>query len=174
MSFKVIAAASLAVAGTAAAQGKERAPQSPLVEALARCKSQTEDAARLRCYDAAAGALTDAAAQGEVVVVNKQELKTARRSLFGFNLPKLPFFDGDDTQEEEQKEVEATVRAAQMLADGKWLVTLDTGATWQTTESTRGEPAPKRGKSVRIKKGALGSYILSVDGGRKLRAMRIR
>lgn len=174
MSFKLIAAACLAVAGAAAAEARERAPQSPLVEALARCKAQAEDAARLRCYEAAAGALTAAAAQGEVVVVNQRDLKTARRSLFGFSLPGVPFFGGDDSQDKEQNEVESKVRAAEMLADGKWLVILDTGATWQTTEATRGEPAPKRGEIVRIKKGALGSYVFSVEGGRKHRAMRLR
>ena len=85
MSLKATVAACLILTGAASADAKEKADarektaQSPLVDALARCRAQSDDAARLRCYDAAAGALTAAAVRGDVVVVDQQDLRKARR-----------------------------------------------------------------------------------------------
>ena len=173
MSLQMILAASFALSVAAAAEAKQTAVHSPLVEALARCKAQTEDAARLRCYDAAAGALTAAAAKGDVVVVDQQDLKTARRSLFGFSVPKLPFFGGDKSGQEAPDEITASINSVRPLGNGKWQLRLEDGALWETTEASSFIRDPKAGNPVMIKRGALGSYMMRIGGQRALRAKRV-
>ena len=158
-------------AAASPAQAQDAPQQSPLVEALANCRSEADDAVRLRCYDAAAGALAEASSKGEVVLVDRNEVRRTRRSLFGFNLPKLPFFGGDDSQGEENDEVDVTLTSARMIDSGKYMLSFDDGSTWQTTE---GKPIrPRKGDKVTIKKASLGSYFLRV-GGRSVRGMRVK
>jgi hypothetical protein len=162
-----------AVPAAAGAKTREKPPQSPLVQALAGCRAQTDDAARLRCYDAAAGALTAAAAEGNVVVVDQQDLKQARRSLFGFSLPKLPFFGGDRSAEDAPEELTAKISSARALGYGKWQVRIEDGAVWETTDSFGNMREPRPGNEVLIKRGALGSYMMRIAGQRAVRAKRV-
>jgi len=107
------------------------------------------------------------------MVVDKAEVRKARRSLFGFSLPRLPFFAGDDSADDQPDEMEATIAGARGIGYGKWMLELDTGAKWQTTESARFQKDPRPGDKIKIKKGVMGSYFLSIDGRRGLRGMRI-
>ncbi len=168
-----IAGATAVVAAAAGAQAPKPA-QSPEMKAAISCRAETDERARLKCYDSAVAALAQAAEQGQLLVVTREEVRKARRSLFGFSLPKLPFFEQDGAQDEPQQEIEASVRNARSLGYGKWVVELDGGAVWQTTEARPTDPVPRPGQKVRIKKAALGSYMLSVNGGRGIRAMRVR
>lgn len=173
MHLRHIAAPLVCLLAAGAAEAQTKPEQSPLVQSLANCRAQTDDMARLRCYDQAAGALTEAAAQGNVVVVDQQDLKRARRSLFGFSLPKLPFFRGDESASEQQDEIAASVASARSLGYGKWRITLDSGAVWETTEASSSARNPQPGNPVLIKRGALGSYMMRIDGRRGLRSKRI-
>jgi hypothetical protein len=173
MSLKATVAACLILTGAASADAKEKAAQSPLVDALTRCRGQSDDAARLRCYDAAAGALTAAAVRGDVVVVDQQDLKKARRSLFGFSVPKLPFFGGDRSADEQSDELTASIKSARAIGNGKWQMRLEDGALWETTEASSVISDPKPGNAVVIKRGALGGYMIRIAGQRALRAKRV-
>ena len=173
MRMTATAAACLMLAWSGSAFGKESRTESPLVRALAACRATADDAARLRCYDAAAGALTSAAAKGDVVVVDQQDLKKARRSLFGFSMPKLPFFGGDRSADEAPDELTAKITSARSLGHGKWQVRLEDGAVWETTEASSMVADPRPGNSVWIKKGALGGFMMRVAGQRALRAKRV-
>jgi hypothetical protein len=165
----IVVAASVLIAGPAHAQSA--AAQSPLIADLARCKVQTDETARLRCYDVAVAALDDASRKGEVIVVNRDDVRKTRRSLFGFNLPKLPFFGGDDSQDEEAEEVDVTIRSFHTTDYGKYVIDFDDGSRWQTTESR--PLRPRAGDKVTIKKASMGSYFLRV-GGRSVRGMRTK
>lgn len=145
------------------------------VSAVVECRALTDDAARLRCYDEAVATLSAATASGAIVVVDREAVRNTRRSLFGFSLPKLPFFRGDTSQEEEEaREVEAVIKSASNLGYDKWQIVLEDGATWQTTEPSAQMATPRAGRSVKIRRAAMGSYMVSVDGGRSVRAMRVR
>jgi hypothetical protein len=160
------------VAGEAAfAQSK--APSSPLVQAIAACRGQTDDAARLRCYDRAAGALADAAAKGSVVVVDREDVRKTRRSLFGFTLPKLPFFSGDNSQDDQEEQISAKIASAGAIGHGLFRMRLEDGAMWETTEASSVISPPKAGNQVLIKRGPLGSYMIRIAGQRGIRAKRV-
>jgi hypothetical protein len=152
---------------------KPQAEQAPLVQALANCRAQSDDAARLRCYDAAAAALTDAAARGSVVLVDQEDVRKTRRSLFGFSLPKLPFFSGDKSADDQQDELTAKIASAGPIGYGKWRIKLEDGALWETTEASSAVSDPRAGNEVKIKRGPLGSYMIRIAGQRGLRAKRV-
>jgi hypothetical protein len=151
------------------------APKDPsaLVRSLTECQRQTDDPARLRCYDAAVSALTEATTSGKVVMVDREEVRRTRRSLFGFSLPKLPFFRGDDSSEDQQDELTAKVASAGSAGYGKYRIKLEDGALWETTESSSAVRDPAAGDTVVIKKGPLGSYMMRISGQRALRAKRV-
>jgi hypothetical protein len=151
----------------------EKASRNPLIGALVKCMAEADGDARLRCYDAAASALDEATAAGTVMVVDREDVRRARRSLFGFSLPKLPLFGGDNTQEEQPDEIEAKIRSVRSLGYGKWVIVLDGGARWQTTDTASFQQDPKSGDTIKIKKAAMGSYFLSVNGRRAVKGMRI-
>lgn len=170
----VIGAAAFVVMSSAAAAQEREADNSALLTSVLSCRELTDDQARLRCFDAAAARLSEASSAGSLVVVDREAVRRTRRGLFGFNLPRLPFFRGDTSQEEEITEMEGTIRGVRALDYGKWTLVLEDDSAWQTTEADSRNPAPRVGQSVRIRRGALGSYIMSIGGARGVRAMRIR
>lgn len=146
----------------------------PLAAAVLECRNQADEGARLRCYDAAVAAFAQAMNAGDVVLVDRQEVRQTRRSLFGLSMPNLPFFRGDDSQEEEIEEIQGTIQSASVDRHRKWTVVLDSGAVWRTTESYRGFKQPEPGKTVTLKKGTMGGYWLSLEGEGAVRALRVR
>jgi hypothetical protein len=172
--FKVnfLAAALLAVASGASAAKPQQA-KSPLVQGLFDCRAQPDAGARLRCYDAAAAALYDATVKGGVVMVSQEDVRKTRRSLFGFGVPKLPFFSGDDSADEAADELTAKIVSAGPVGYGKWRVKLEDGGTWETIEAIPLRRDPKAGDEVVIKRGPLGSYMMRIAGQRAARAKRV-
>jgi hypothetical protein len=173
MDIRHILAAGAAILLAPAAMAAPTDAQLPLVRGLAECQRQTEDAARLRCYDAAVAALTEATTSGKVVMVDREDVRKTRRSLFGFSLPKLPFFRGDNSSDDQQDELTAKIASFGPIGNGKYRVKLEDGALWETTESSSAINDPDVGDTVLIKKGPLGSYMMRISGQRALRAKRV-
>lgn len=161
------------VAGpSAAAPAQDRSAPSSLIDALSKCLAIAADAERLACHDAAARRLVDANQRREVVVVDREEVKKTRRSLFGFSLPRIGLFGskGPDTGEEID-EVEVAITSAAPARNGYMRFTLEGGAQWTTTEPWLSR-APKTGEKLTIKKGAMGGYFVKLSNTRAVRAMR--
>jgi hypothetical protein len=158
------------------AQEKAEGGLPATLEGLAACKAIPEDAARLACFDRESGELIAAAGTGEVRMVNREEVKKVRRSLFGFSLPKIGLFGRDETEKpEEIEELTSTVVSAQPVGYGKFRIRIEDGdAIWETTESSPTFLQPKRGDKVHIKSGALTSYWLTVNDKRRVRAKRVQ
>lgn len=141
---------------------------------LATCRAIKDDAQRLACFDTAAGSLLAARSSGQVQVVDQGSLKEVRRNLFGFALPKLPFFRGDTSQDSAPDEIASQIVSARGLGYGKYRVTIKDGnAVWETTETYENLDPPSAGQKVLIKKGALGSYVLRFNGQRGIRGRRV-
>lgn len=156
------------------ASAQQAPPPSPLVGALAACRNLTDDAARLACYDKASEALTGAAARGDIAVVDRDQVRKVRRSLFGFAVPKFPFFDRKDDKDDEPKEIITSVQGFGGAGNGRFRVVLaDSYGTWETTESAPLRD-PKNGDKVTIKSGVMGSYFMQIGKQRWVRARRVR
>jgi hypothetical protein len=147
------------------------AARTAVLQGLMDCRKVQGDAARLACFDAAAAAMDAAEAKGDIVVVDREQARAARRQAFGFSLPSLAIFDRGETPEDLDR-VSAAIARAYQQGDGKWVVELDGGAVWLQTDSEPLPRAPKAGSRAEIRKAAMGSYFMNIDGQRALRMRR--
>ena len=165
-----LGAAVLLAAASAAA--KTPAPISPYINALEQCRQIADSAQRLACYDKAAPALVTASRSGEVNVVDRGQLRQARRSLFGFAMPKLPFFSGDQSAGDTPDQIETTIKSVRDLGYGKYRIVIAEGdAAWETTEESF--RSPRAGQKIVIRRGPMGSYFLRIDGNAGVKGMRV-
>jgi len=142
------------------------------------CRTITDAAARLACFDQSVSALAGAQEAKQLVVVDKAEIREARRGLFGFKLPKIRLFGGGDDGDDDDNAVEARVDSleAKVTAvggdSGSWVLTLDTGARWQQID---GEyiNRPSVGADLSIKRGQLGGYTAKIGTGRAFKVRRL-
>jgi len=165
-----LGAGALLLAGSAAA--KAPAPISPYINALEQCRQIADSGQRLACYDKAAPALVTASRTGQVNVVDRGQLREARRSLFGFAMPKLPFFSGDPSAGDTPDQIETTIKSAWDLGYGKYRIKVTEGdGVWETTEETNHEP--RSGQKIVIRRGPLGSYFLRINGNVGVKGRRV-
>ena len=161
-------------ASAAIGQAQPQAAQRPeLFEALVRCRTITEDAARLQCFDNAAAALQAATERREVVVVDRQQVRESRRRLFGLPLPRLPVFGGDDDDDEEEiSSIESNVVSAHQVGYGRWVVRLEDGSTWAQTDDNVIAARPRAGQPVRVNRASFGTFMMRVNGQPGVRVRR--
>ncbi len=143
-----------------------------VITELTACRSNTDATARLACFDAASAKLAEATAKGDVKIVDREDIRATRRSLFGFAIPHVAFFKGDDTAEDTPSEIDTTLKSVGASEYGKVTLTMDDGAVWRTTEPLPRDP--RAGMPIHLKRGALGNYFLRVGTMRPVTAQRIR
>jgi hypothetical protein len=160
----------VAIPAQAKKDGDQPTPE--VFSAVVDCRSISDDAARLACFDAAVGKLADAQAAKEVMVLSSEEVRRTKRGLFGFVLPKFGLFGGDDDEDgiEPLKELTATI-ASFSGGTGRYVFTLDDGAVWEQTDGAYLK-RPKAGSQIVIRRAALGSYMARVDDGIGFRIKR--
>jgi hypothetical protein len=156
-----------------AAPAQAAEPPAP-IRGLAACRAIADNAQRLACFDREAAALVASVEKNETVLLDKQEVRKTKRSLFGFSLPRLPFFGGDkdpDRDEPEFTQIDTPIKTIRNIGYGKFRFTVDDGAVWETTEGINAFPKP--GQKVLIKKGLMGSYFIKFEGTRSVKGMRV-
>lgn len=172
----------LLIAAPAAAADKPKQASPAVVQKLLDCRALTDSAARLACLDAGVAALAGAVENRDVLVADKEEVKKARRGLFGLALPSFNLFgaDKDEVAEGEKKdergaltEIEATITAARPSRTAGWRFVLDDGSTWLQTDAINLRHDPKPGMKIRIRRAAMGSYLANVDGQLAIRVKRV-
>ncbi|HEX8444478.1 MAG TPA: hypothetical protein VF631_12615 [Allosphingosinicella sp.] len=145
-----------------------------LLKNLTGCRTIAESTARLACFDRAAAAIDQAEARKDLVVVDRDQLRTTRRTLFGLTLPNLSVFGDDSDTEEGVSRIESTIKAAYPNAYGRWILTLADGAQWEQADSRSLASEPRPGRSIKIRKAAMGSYLANIDGQTAIRVRRMR
>ena len=175
--MRVIAITIIAVTAVSFPPGQSYAKnstpeRSALLTALSRCRTVTPDAERLTCLDRTAGALDEAELQGDVAVIERIQIREARRQLFGFAMPTLPSIFGRDDPEERINSVETTLLSAGQGLDGKWLFRLADGSEWRQIDSMPVRFQNRTGMDVRVRSAALGSYQLTAGRSRAVRVRR--
>ena len=138
---------------------------------LVDCRKVADNTERLACYDKAAGALDQAEAKGDVVVVDREEARTVRRQAFGFTLPSISLFERGE-KPEEIATAQTTLVSAHKAKTGRWVVKLDDGSTWSQVDATEIPIDPKAGDKVKIRKAAMGSYLMTIGNQREVRVHR--
>jgi hypothetical protein len=150
-----------------------------VLDSFVRCRTIAAVDARLACFEQATTALERDVKARNVTVLDRQDVTKARRSLFGFTVPRIALFgggDGPDSQPEERaqfSELNTTIVSARPAGNGRIELRLaEEDAVWVTTDPM--PFPPKAGAKIRIRKGSLGNYFLSIDGERSVRGMRLR
>ena len=174
--MKVCVAAVLAAssAGAVAQAPKVETERPALLRNLAQCRSITEAQARLACFDRTAAAIDEAERTKDLVVVDREQLRKTRRTLFGLTLPNLSVFGDDSPDQEGVERIESTIAKLSQNALGKWLFTLPDGATWEQIDSRNLSIDPQVGHSIKIRKAAMGSYLANVKDQIAIRVRRLR
>jgi hypothetical protein len=164
-------------AGTGAAKPDAATPaaqeQRPAAfEAVIRCRAIAGDAERLRCFDAAAAAMEQAADRRDLVVIDRQQVRAAHRKLFGIEIPRLNLFGGGDDKSDEVSELDGVASSVAQDGNGRWIVTLEEGGTWVQIDDNPIAIPPRAGTKIVIKRAALGSYMMRIGGQPGVRAHR--
>lgn len=163
----------LLITGTAEAYAADQPVRSSrLMDDLKSCRGIGDAAQRLACYDSAAAKLEEATAKRDVIIVDREDVRKTKRSLFGLDLPNFSLFGGKADEDKERiSQIDAVAKSVREGQYGVWRITLDDGATWETNQPAVRTPRP--GSKIRIKAGALSSYLLSIDGAPSVKAHRI-
>jgi len=156
------------LAGLTLAAGPLLAAPAPVasphvVQSLLDCRKLTDAAARLACFDKAAAAMDAATSSGDLVSIDREQRKAARRQAFGFTLPTLSFLEHGE-KGEGADQLTATVADANQDSTGRWVVRLEGGAIWIQSEPEPLGRDPHKGSTVVISKGMLGSFFMTIDG----------
>ncbi len=182
-----LAIISLAMFGGTAATAQsspvqEAPPRVEVLQQLYDCRAIADPAQRLACYDARVGALQTAESARDIRVVDREQVRQTRRGLFGLSLPNIGniFGDGNDdataaaADSDGVNEIAATLSAIGNNGLGRWVYTLDNGQVWLQTDTSAPGRAPRAGQSVVIRRAALGSFMISVEGRSGVRVRRER
>lgn len=165
-----VVAALLVISPAMAADEPPKRPE--VFDRLVACRAIADSAARLACFDAQVAKLDEAAAKNEVVVVDRAEVRKARRGLFGLTLPDLGSLFKGDGDKEEVTEIESTIRQVSQNQSGKYVFVLADGARWAQTD-TVAMRIPKPGMAIKIRKATMGSYIANVAERPGIKVMRL-
>jgi hypothetical protein len=162
----------------ALASAADRAPaadptHAAVVQAVSDCRKIAGADARLACFDQAASALDQAQAQGKVVVVDSEQVKTVRRQSFGFNIPSIAIFT-HGPKEDAINKVTVELTGGHIGPDGKWRFATAEDAVWRQIDSEQLYNPPHQGSSMAIRKAALGSFFCKIDGQSAIRCVRER
>ena len=170
--FIAIGATAAIVFSPVVAMGKEL-PSSQRLNALAACQAVSADAQRLACFDREARALAAAARAGDIRVVDREDVSAARRSLFGFSIPRIGLFGGGN-EEGVTDELTSTIKSVQDVGRGRYrMVIVDGNAEWETIDSPMRLNRPRAGDKIVIKRSALGSFFLRIDGQLGVKGRRV-
>lgn len=169
--FVFLVAANTPIAAQAnSAQGRQ--PPAAFADVLA-CRAISVETERLTCFDRSIAALEEARQRRQLAVIDTEEVREARRSVFGLPLPRLRILEGDGGDIEAPEAFTGTIRSVQKVRGDRWVVQIDE-AVWQTTESGYFQVPPRVGQQATVTKGVLGSFRLSIEGRTGLKATRIR
>lgn len=173
LSLYLTAASAFAAASAAAASRAQSVQPAPAQFArVTACQSIRDNAQRLACYDREVALAATANARGDLVVMDRQQLRQTRRSLFGLTLPNLGVF-GEDSLPGDADRLETTIKSVHYQADGKYIFDLAEGGRWLALESRTFIVDPAPGQPVRIRRAALGSYLMNVNNQLALRVHRV-
>ena len=166
----LVAAAALAgLAGVSRAAAP--ASEVPALRAVLDCRALSDGVERLACFDRTAAALDKAEHAGDLVTIDRAQRRALRRESFGLTLPSLSMFDRGEKAEDNDR-LAGTLASAFRGANGRWVMKLDDGALWRQIDDDELLKEPKAGSKALIRKGALGAYLMNIDGQPSIKVHR--
>lgn len=168
-----VAVVACAVAGAGTAQAAQRADDAApaQVQRLMACRTIASTQDRLACFDRETNAMQQAIASKNLVFVDREKVRAASRSVFGFSVPNFGGLFGSG--EDEVKQIESTVTRSGRNADGGWVFYLADGSVWSQTDDWPLGLPPERGDKVVVSRGLLGSFRLRLNKQPEIKVRRI-
>jgi hypothetical protein len=178
--LRVLAMAVAIAAGglplSAAALAQRGMSDSERLRRMGECDSITDETRRLSCYDAAvrSGRTSLGANQQGMLPGLPAAQPRSPKQAFGMT----PGLERDlkiaAPRTAEAEEITAKVASAADRGAGLWRITLADGASWQFAEGQHNFQPPRRGEDVRVRKAAMGSYLMYVGKQPSVRVVRIQ
>lgn len=171
----------IALAGPVAAQ--EQTPATPgALDQVYACRSITDEAQRLACYDGAVGRLQEAQNTGNLVAVDRGQAQEMDREAFGFSLPSLSrIFGGGSSSAPNAPNAPPQFERVDNIAMEIASVThrrnlpstfrMTNGQVWVQIDDEVARNV-REGGSVTIQRASMGSYLMRVEAGGP--AIRVR
>lgn len=153
------------------AQERIASARPPVVSDLTACRSISDTNARLACFDTAAETFDTSLTSGELLVVDRRQATAARRQAFGSTTAPADILQ-PPREEDRIDSISATLVSAIQDRNGRWTFALDDGSTWVQTDTDRVRIVNRAGETVRVRRGALGSYLLVVGRSGVVRVRR--
>lgn len=160
-------------AGIAFAQAPQESPMVPLYD----CQNVADNVARLACFDEVVATLKIRESSGEIQSVDMAAIESIEKEAFGLSLPSLPSLfrsQSGGAEREPVAEITAEVKSAKIQpVSRKVIVVLANGQTWEQIDTANVSAIRvRKAKEAKIRKAAMGSFMLSLDGGSAFRAKR--
>lgn len=140
---------------------------------LIKCRTIENIEERALCYDKQVDLIDRAEADNKLIVVEQEQVKEARKGLFGFKLPKIKIFGGSADGADDVDEITSSIDFARQFDRGKWRLTLQDGAVWEQLDTRNLVRPPERGDKVVIKRSPLGSYLGKIGNNPTIRVRRV-
>ena len=175
MRLKLLLATSIAAFAPPAFAQPSATERPEVISRITACRAITDPAERLACFDREVGALEAAAAAREIAVVDREQVRRTRRSLFGLRLPDLGIFSDDSDEGDDGaavREINSTIRSSYTGADQRKHYVLEDNSVWVQTDGR--VQRPDAGDPIRIRRGPLGSYIANIGERVGFRVVRVR
>ena len=159
------------------AKADDPASNDGYVDALKVCQSIDGPSDRLACFDQAAANIVSAVDAGDLRLVDREEGRKTRRSLFGFSVPDLGLFgkrDTDGEDKDEIRELETTIASVSGSHGSGYTIRTAEGAVWRINDVPRRLLEPRVGDELLIKDGALSAYFIRINNQGGVKAARVR
>lgn len=161
----------IAILFHAPAIASPRSDASPAdVKRLLDCRLIGNDAARLACFDKQSAIASSAIERHDLVFIDREQARAVRRDRFGLSSPDFGGLFGDSRDQINQ--ISSSVTGATINGNGSLQVRLADGSVWvQTDDRTLEDVRP--GAKVVVKRGAMSSYWVAIEGIASFKAKRI-
>jgi hypothetical protein len=116
-----------------------------------QCRQVQTESARLACYDAVAATLAQSQSRKEAAE-------------FGLQTP---------APRPQESSLTGVIRSVAATRDG-WVVTLEDGSTWRQEDASGSRLDPVAGRTVVIRRAAMGSYRLMLNDNVGFKVRRVR
>ena len=171
----ILAIGAATLAGTAAPAGAQ-ADRTAVVDILIECAKIDDPTARLACYDnniRQAGGTPRAAAPAGALRGGPAPVAPTSSQQFGIEDVRTP--QAVQSRPAEVDEIQARVASISPRQPGIYLVTLEDGAQWLFAEGVSQQfRLPRRGDTIEIERGSLGSFLMQIDRQKAVPVRRIR
>ncbi|MEG3160621.1 hypothetical protein U1763_08905 [Sphingomonas sp. LB2R24] len=174
-SIPALAAMGLVAGGPALAQSgaQSGSDSSKTLDTLANCQVIAADAARLACFDSAAGQIASARKSGNLLALDRGKVIERKRQRFGLaDAAQSPLGGGEADRLTKVTEVRTTIASVKPSSYARYSLQLANNTVWETIEPLTLQPRP--GTAIVVKQSGFGGFRATIAGERPILVKRQR